>query len=138
MNIEAIDSEWFYDDVTTRGVSFDSFLPQACKIPLGNMQSFELIHTPEKMADFQSNDWYRKNWSLADTLIAFSSLRPEKSALVEAYQKEMDKILCSPCDLQRCQHDASSDAWPTRRSFRGLRALVYIRVYTGAVQLCCS
>jgi tetratricopeptide (TPR) repeat protein len=36
MNIEAI-NEWFYDDITARGVSFDGLLPQACKTPLGNM-----------------------------------------------------------------------------------------------------
>ena len=123
MNIDAISGGWFYDDVTKRGVSFDGLLPQACKIPLGNMQDFELIHTPEKMAEFQSNEWYQKNWSLADTLMTFSSLRSEKSVLVEAYRKEMDKILSNPCDWKSCQHDVSSDAWPTQRSCRGLRVL---------------
>ena len=124
MNIETINGEWFYDDVTPRGVSFDGLLPQACKIPLGNMQDFELIHTPEKMAEFQSNDWYQKNWSLADTLMTFSPLRPETSVLVEAYRKEMDEILSFPCDLGCCRHKhISSDTWPTRGSCRGLRIL---------------
>ena len=123
MNIEAINGEWFYDDVTPRGVSFDGFLPQACKIPLGNLKDFELIHTPKKMAEFQSNDWYQKNWGLADTLMTFSPLRSEKSVLVEAYRNEIDKILSCPCDSESCQHDASSDAWPTRGSCRGLRVL---------------
>ena len=123
MNIEAINGEWFYDDVTPRGVSFDGLLPQACKIPLGNMQDFELIHTPEKMAEFQSNEWYQKNWSLADTLMTFSPLQPENSVLVEAYRKETNKILSSPCDSESCQHDAASNAWPTRGSCRGLRVL---------------
>ena len=123
MNIEAINGEWFYDDVTPRGVSFDGLLPQACKIPLGNMKDFELIHTPEKMAEFQSNEWYQKNWRLADTLMTFSPLHLEKSMLVKAYRNETDKILSSPCDSESCQHDASSDAWPTRGSCRGLRVL---------------
>ena len=119
MNIEAINGEWFYDDVTPRGVSFDGLLPQACKIPLGNMKDFELIHTPEKMAEFQTNDWYKKNWSLADTLITFSPLRSEKSVLVEGYRNEIDKILSNPCDSESCQHDDT----PTRGSCRGLRVL---------------
>ena len=123
MNIKAINGEWFYDDVTPKGVSFDGLLPQASKIPLGNMKDFELIHTPEKMAEFQSNEWYQKNWSLADTLMTFSPLRSEKSVLVESYRKEMDKILSFPCDSESCQHDALSDAWPTRGSCRGLRVL---------------
>ena len=123
MNIEAINGEWFYDDVTPRGVSFDGLLPQACKLPLGNMKDFELIHTPEKMAEFQSKDWHQKNWSLADTLMTFSPLWSEKSTLVKAYQKETNKILSIPCDSESCQHDASSDAWPTRGICRGLQVL---------------
>jgi tetratricopeptide (TPR) repeat protein len=123
MNIEAINEEWFYDDITARGVSFDGFLPQACKTPLGKRPEFELIHTPEKMADFQNNDWYRKNWKLGDTLLTFSSLQPDKNILVYAYQKEMAKILSCPCDSQCCKHDASCSAWPTRGSCRGLKTL---------------
>ena len=123
MNIEAINGGWFYDDITARGVSFDGFLPQACKIPLGNMQDFELIHTPERMADFQNNIWYQKNWSLADTLLTISPLQSNKHALVDAYRKEMAKILSSPCDLTCCEHDASCGTWPTRGSCRGVRTL---------------
>ncbi|CAB4005985.1 tetratricopeptide repeat 28-like, partial [Paramuricea clavata] len=128
MNIKAINEEWFYDDITTRGVSFDGFLPQACKtplgnIPLGNTPEFELIHTPEKMADFQNNDWYRKNWKLGDTMLTFSPLQPDKHILVDAYRKEMAKILSCPCDSKCCKHDASCGAWPTRGSCRGLSTL---------------
>ena len=128
MNVEAINDEWFYDDITTRGVSFDGFLPQACKtplgnIPLGNTPEFELIHTPEKMADFQNNDWYRKNWKLGDTMLTFSPLQPDKHTLVDAYRREMAKILSCPCDSKCCKHDASCGAWPTRGSCRGLSTL---------------
>ena len=87
------------------------------------MKDFELIHTPEKMAEFQSNHWYQKNWTLADTLVTFSPLRLEKSILAKAYQRETDKILSIPCDSESCQHDASSDAWPTRGCCRSLRVL---------------
>ena len=123
MYIEAINGGWFYDDVTARGISFDAFLPQACKTPLGNMQEFELIHTPERMANFHNNDWYRKNWSLADTLTTFSPLKLDKHVLVDAYRKEMADILSAPCDSECCEHDASCGAWPTRGSCRGLRVL---------------
>ena len=121
MNIEAINNEWFYDDVSARGVSFDAFLPQACKTPLGNMHEFELIHTPEKMAHFQNNDWYNKNWSLADTLMTFSPLLSGTHKLVDAYRKEMYKILSRPCDS--CSHDVSCGACLTKGSCRGLRVL---------------
>ena len=128
MNVEAINDEWFYDDITTRGVSFDGFLPQACKTPLGNIHlgntpEFELIHTPEKMADFQNNDWYRKNWKLGDTMLTFSPLQPDKHTLVDAYRREMAKILSCPCDSKCCKHDTSCGAWPSKGSCRGLRTL---------------
>ena len=127
MNIEAING-WFYDDITKKGVSVDGFLPQACKTPLGNMPlgntpEFELIHTPEKMAEFQNNDWYCKNWKLGDTLLTFSPLQPDKHILVDVYRKEMAKILSFPCDSECCEHDASCGAWPTRGCCRGLRTL---------------
>ena len=136
MNIEPING-WFYDDITARGVSFDGFLPQACKTPLGNMPlrnmpefelienmpEFELIHTPEKMADFHNNNWYRKNWKLGDTLLTVSPLQPDKHILVDAYRKKIAKILSCPCDSECCKHDASCGAWPTRGSCRGLRIL---------------
>ena len=128
MNIEAINEAWFYDDITARGVSFDGCLPQACKTPLGNtplgnMPEFELIHTPEKMADFQNNDWYRENWKLGDTLLTVSPLQPDKHILVDAYRKEMAKILSCPCDLKCSEHDASCGACPSRGSCRGMSTL---------------
>lgn len=124
MNIQAINGRWFYDDVTARGVSFDGFLPQACKTPLGNMQDFELIHSPEKMAEFQTNDWYRKNVSLGDTLLTFSSLNAsDKHVLIDAYREGIGKILSKPCDSECCNHDAADGAWPALGSCRGMNTL---------------
>jgi hypothetical protein len=123
MNIQSINGGWFFDDITARGVSFDGFLPQACKTPLGNMKEFDLIHTPQKMADFQNNGWYVRNWSLGDTLLTISPLQSDKHVLVDAYQEEIAKILSSPCDLETCEHDASCGSWPSRGSCRGLNTL---------------
>ena len=49
LNIKSLndkDSEfgdWFFDDHTPRGISFDGMMPHACKFPLGRTQ-----HTPDK------------------------------------------------------------------------------------------
>ena len=122
MNIEALAGGWFYDDITPKGISFDGFLPQACKTPLGNMQDFELIHTPEIMGNFQNNDWYQNNWTLADTLLTFSPLQSDKHALADAYRSEVAKILSGPCDSEFCDHDASC-LRPTRGTCRGITTL---------------
>ncbi len=61
MDIDVLRGDWFYDDVTPRGLSFDGLLPQASKTPLGNTQDFELIHNPITMANFQSNYWQNKD-----------------------------------------------------------------------------
>ncbi|XP_028401318.1 uncharacterized protein LOC114524443 [Dendronephthya gigantea] len=122
MNIEALVGGWFYDDITPKGISFDGFLPRACKTPLGNMLDFELIHTPEVMANFQNNDWHQRNWTLADTLLTFSPLQSNKHVLTDAYRKAVAKILSEPCDSEFCDHTASC-SWPTRGTCRGLTTL---------------
>ena len=68
MDIEVLREEWFYDDITPKGLSFDGFLDQASKTPLGNTKDFELIHSPTAMANFQCNFWYNKNPCIGKTL----------------------------------------------------------------------
>ena len=68
--------DWFYDDVTTRGISFDGMMPHACKFPLGRQQhtknkSFttELIKPVTEMLEYLSSDADLKNgYHLADIL----------------------------------------------------------------------
>ena len=67
---------WFYDGVTTQGISFDGMMPHACKFPLGRQQhtkikqfTTELIKPVSKMLEYLSSeaDW-KNGYHLADIL----------------------------------------------------------------------
>ena len=67
---------WFYDDVTPRGISFDGMMPHACKFPLGRQQhtnnkqfAAELIKPVSEMLEYLTSDADLKNgYHLADIL----------------------------------------------------------------------
>ncbi|XP_028391893.1 uncharacterized protein LOC114516564 [Dendronephthya gigantea] len=119
MDIKALKTDWFFDDITPRGLSFDAFLPQACKTPLGNMKDFELIHSPKRMAEFQNDVWYERNMSLAEILMTISPLEDSKHDLIDRYRKEIDDILNLPCD----KHEHGDERPSTREACRGFKAL---------------
>ena len=68
--------DWYYDAITPRGISFDGFMPHACKFPLGRTQhtklkpfTTELIKSVSKMLEYLSSEADLKNgYHLADIL----------------------------------------------------------------------
>ena len=68
--------DWFYDDVTPRGISFDGMMPHACKFPLGRQQhtknkkfTTELIKPVSEMLEYLSSEADLKHgYHLADIL----------------------------------------------------------------------
>jgi len=67
---------WFYDSITPRGISFDGFMPHACKTPLGRQEltdkkpwKTELIKPVSEMLEYLSVEEDLKNgYNLADVL----------------------------------------------------------------------
>ena len=67
---------WYYDAITPRGISFDGFMPHACKFPLGRTQhtklkpfKTELIKPVSKILEYLSSEADFKNgYHLADIL----------------------------------------------------------------------
>ena len=82
LNVNSLNDEncklgnWYYDAVTPRGISFDGFMPHACKFPLGRTQhtklkpfETELIKPISKMLEYLSSEADLKNgYHLADIL----------------------------------------------------------------------
>ena len=72
----AEESNWFYDNFTTKGVSFDGMMPHACKFPLGRQHhtkdkpwETELIRHVEDMLNYLSSEENLKNgYHLGDVL----------------------------------------------------------------------
>ena len=68
--------DWFYDNVTPRGISFDGMMPHACKFPLGRQQhtknkhfTTELIKPVTEMLEYLSSEADLKHgYHLADIL----------------------------------------------------------------------
>ena len=68
--------DWFYDAITTNGVSFDGMMPHACKFPLSRQQhtenkpfTTELIKPVSEMLKYLSSEADLKNgYHLADIL----------------------------------------------------------------------
>ena len=69
-------NEWYFDAITTRGISFDGMMPHACKFPLGRQQftkhkpfKTELIKPVDEMLKYLSTEEDLKNgYHLSDIL----------------------------------------------------------------------
>ena len=82
LNVNSLNDEnsrlgnWYYDAITPRGISFDGFMPHACKFPLGRTQhtklkpfKTELIKPASKMLEYLNSEADLKNgYHLADIL----------------------------------------------------------------------
>ena len=103
-------NNWFYDAVTTRGVSFDSMLPVGCKSPLGRWKhtankpwTTELIQPVDKMLEFLSKDETLKNgYKLDDILTKTCFVYGDESVYdqfnagvtrVQEQENQQDKLL---------------------------------------------
>ncbi|KIC73172.1 hypothetical protein DB42_CG00050 [Neochlamydia sp. EPS4] len=81
LNIPCIKEANFFDSVTPRGFAFDGegVEGKGCKTPFGNRQTFELIQTPEKMAQYIGKDekgqwWHKKEQHLPLELLTFTHM----------------------------------------------------------------
>ncbi|BBI18333.1 tetratricopeptide repeat protein [Neochlamydia sp. S13] len=99
LNIPCLKAIHFFDGVTPRGFAFDGagVEGKGCKTPLGNDKTFELIQTPEQMAQYVGKDkkgqwWHKKEPYLPMELLNFTHLLGNEK-LTKAYDKKIQEIL---------------------------------------------
>lgn len=86
--------DWFYDEITPRGLAFDGAMPQACKTPSGkrnpnNNIIYELIGTPSELAMYQgmtksseeAEYWGKVEPHLPETLLTATLIDGEEKLL---------------------------------------------------------
>ena len=87
--------DWFYDSITPSGISFDGFMPHACKTPLGRQEptkkkpwTTELIKPVDEMLTFLNiNEILKNGYHLGDILLATCFVYGDKSLYDEFSSK---------------------------------------------------
>ena len=86
---------WFYDNFTCRGISFDGMMPHACHFPLGKTQkteklpwTTELIQPVDEMVKYLSAKDIKKGYKLGDLLTKTCYIDGDKTI----YQQFLDKV----------------------------------------------
>jgi len=100
---------WFFDEVTTRGISFDGMMPHASKFPLGRCQitenkpfTTELIKPVSEMVKYLEVDEDLKNgYKLADVLTKTCFVARNKD-VYDLFVKKQNEVLLKG-QTQRCQ-----------------------------------
>ena len=92
---------WFYDKITTRGISFDGMMPHACKFPLGEkvlsdetkQYETELIKPVDEMLKYLASQTDLKNgYHLKDILTKVCYVGRDKN-IFESFQAKVYQIL---------------------------------------------
>ena len=93
-------SDWFFDDITPRGISFDGMMPHACKFPLGRQQltdkkpwQTELIEPVNEMLKYLSTEENLKNgYHLSDILTKTCFVYKDKH-IFDEFEKRVGEII---------------------------------------------
>ncbi|KIC72968.1 hypothetical protein DB42_CO00030 [Neochlamydia sp. EPS4] len=112
LNIPCLKAIDFFDSITPRGFAFDGagVEGKGCKTPFGNGKTFELIQTPEKMAQYVGKNengqwWHDKEPHLSMELLNFTHLLGNNE-LTEQYRQKVQEKLNIPYleDINLRQH----------------------------------
>ena len=126
-NFHVRGGDWFYDDITPSGISFDGLMPYACKTPLGRTQATsdkpwktELIKPVNEMLKYLSTEEDLKNgYHLADILTQTCFVFGDESVYNEfaegvkskmTEQRQNEEEFFARLDYQRLEDATKFDA----------------------------
>ena len=104
--------DWFFDGVTTRGISFDGMMPHACKFPLGSQQlsknkQFELIKPVSEMLKYLSSEGsLNTGYHLSDILTKTCFVYKNKKVFA-AFEREVFNFLQKSSEADRLKEVTS-------------------------------
>ncbi|WP_166154360.1 tetratricopeptide repeat protein [Neochlamydia sp. AcF84] len=100
LNIPCLKAIDFFDGITPRGFAFDGagVEGKGCKTPFGNSKTFELIQTPEKMAQYIAKNeeghwWHEKEPHLPMELLTFVHLIGNPGLTRQYGEKLQEKLI---------------------------------------------
>jgi len=89
------EENWFYDNFTPQGISFDGMMPHACHFPLGKTEktnklpwTAELIQTVDQMVSYLEVKNLKEGYKLGDLLTRTCFIEGDE----KIYQKFFDKV----------------------------------------------
>ena len=105
---ETIQNNWFFDGITTRGISFDGLMPHACKLPMGRQKptkqknwKTELIKPVANMLKYLTAESQLKNgYHLGDILTKTCFVYGDQ-VIYDQFSAEVVKILDKQSEAER-------------------------------------
>ena len=120
--------DWFYDKITTRGISFDGMMPHACKFPLGRQNptkdkpwKTELIKPISEMLKYLTTTKNLKNGYHLKNILTKTCYVSGDLSIFDLFQKQKTQMLDDEgqktvVDEIKIQTNKDLDAVATRKS----------------------
>ena len=104
------ENNWFFDDITPSGISFDGMMPHACKFPLGRRKptktkkfQTELIKPVKQMLEYLKSEERLKNgYHLGDILTKTCFVYGDRAVYIE-FNAGVTKILSTQNDNEKVE-----------------------------------
>ena len=107
---ETQENNWFFDDITPSGISFDGMMPHACKFPLGRRKptktkkfQTELIKPVKQMLEYLKSEERLKNGYHLDDILTRTCFVHGDRAVYNEFNAGVTEILSTQNDNEKIE-----------------------------------